>query len=245
MEYISLINGFNRWLETNPLDPMAQLLMFKFFDLFNGCGWDEWIAVDNLTLMSKMKIKREATLIGYRDKLVEAGLIEYRKGKKGIPNRYKLTFKNEVQRVVKRVVQSEVYPEVKRVVQSADIIRQDKNRQNNIIPPVSPTPEIELPLNSGDSYPVFKDQVEEWTKLYPAVDVMQQLRNMKGWLHTNPARRKTKNGIARFITGWLAREQDKGGSRNRKSGRSSSPTYDTEAFARLGYDIPEIGGADE
>lgn len=96
------------------------------------------LPVDNLTLMSKMKIKREATLIGYRDKLVEAGLIEYRKGKKGIPNRYKLTFKNEVQRVVKRVVQSEVYPEVKRVVQSADIIRQDKNRQNNIIPPVSP-----------------------------------------------------------------------------------------------------------
>lgn len=240
-----MINGFNRWLETNPLDPMAQLLMYKFMDLFNGCGWEEWITVDNLTLMSKMKIKREATLINYRNALVESGLIEYRKGKKGTPNKYKLTFKNEVQRVVKRVVQSEVYPEVKRVVQSADIIRQDKNRQNNILPPISPTPEIELPLNSGDSYPVFKDQVEEWTKLYPAVDVMQQLRNMKGWLESNPARRKTKNGIARFITGWLAREQDKGGSRNRKIGRSSSPSYDTEAFARLGYDIPEIGGADE
>ena len=111
------------------------------------------------------------------------------------------------------------------------------------MPPVSPTPEIELPLNSGDSYPVFKDQVEEWTRLYPAVDVMQQLRNMKGWLYANPARRKTKSGIARFITGWLAREQDKGGSR--RSGRSSSPSYDTEAFAKLGYDIPEIGGADE
>ena len=85
MNYLSLINGFNRWLETNPLDPMAQLLMFKFLDLFNGCGWEEWIAVDNLTLMSKIKTGREATLIRYRDKLVGAGLLQYRKGKKVCP----------------------------------------------------------------------------------------------------------------------------------------------------------------
>ena len=34
---------------------------------------------------------------------------------------------------------------------------------------------------------------------------------MTGWLDANPKRRKTKNGIRSFITGWLAREQDRGG----------------------------------
>ena len=41
------------------------------------------------------------------------------------------------------------------------------------------------------------------------VDIMQELRNMKGWCNSNPTKRKTKRGILRFINGWLSREQDK------------------------------------
>ena len=69
---------------------------------------------------------------------------------------------------------------------------------------------ISMPLNDGTEYPIFDDDVKEWEKLYPAVDVMQELRNMRGWLMSNPTRRKTKAGIKRFITGWLAKEQNKG-----------------------------------
>ena len=32
---------------------------------------------------------------------------------------------------------------------------------------------------------------------------------MKGWLNSNPTKRKTRRGIKRFINSWLAREQDK------------------------------------
>lgn len=70
--------------------------------------------------------------------------------------------------------------------------------------------EIDLPLNDKSEYPVYKEQVKEWSELYPAVDVMQELRKMKGWLTANPKRKKTRRGITRFITGWLAKEQDKG-----------------------------------
>lgn len=70
---------------------------------------------------------------------------------------------------------------------------------------------IFLPLNDKSNFPIFQEQVDEWRELYPAVDVMQQLRAMKGWLDSNPSKRKTKGGILRFINGWLAREQDKGG----------------------------------
>ena len=68
-----------------------------------------------------------------------------------------------------------------------------------------------LKLNTQEEYPITQKNVEEWTELYPAVDVMQCLRNIKGWLNSNPTKRKTKTGILRFINAWLAKEQDRGG----------------------------------
>ena len=75
----------------------------------------------------------------------------------------------------------------------------------------STPPAILLPLNNGTDYLVSVEQCHEWAGLYPAVDVMQQLRSMKGWLDANPTKRKTRGGILRFINGWLAKEQDRGG----------------------------------
>jgi hypothetical protein len=75
------------------------------------------------------------------------------------------------------------------------------------------SPVITLQLNTGAEYGVMQADVIGWSQLYPAVDVMQCLRNMKGWLLANPAKRKTEKGIKRFITTWLQKEQDKGGTR--------------------------------
>ena len=69
---------------------------------------------------------------------------------------------------------------------------------------------ITLILNDKSEYPITQSQIDEWKDLYPAVDVLQQLKNMKGWLIANPTKRKTRRGILRFINSWLAREQDKG-----------------------------------
>ena len=55
----------------------------------------------------------------------------------------------------------------------------------------------------------------KWTELFPAVDVMQELRKMKSWLDSNTSRRKTKRGILRFVNGWLSKEQDKGRTQRR------------------------------
>lgn len=72
-------------------------------------------------------------------------------------------------------------------------------------------PVISLPLNDGTFYDVSENDRAKWSQLYPNVDVLQQLRNMAGWCDANPTKRKTRGGIKRFITAWLAREQDKGG----------------------------------
>ncbi|EHL19446.1 hypothetical protein HMPREF9628_00167 [Peptoanaerobacter stomatis] len=129
MNYIELINDFERWLETNYLPISSQLLWYKLIALFNRCGWSEWVTVDNQRLMALMQMKREATFIECRDKLLKAGLFEFQKGKKGQPNKYKInTFKTVVQTVVK----SEVYPVVKSEVKTVDINKHKLNETNNI-----------------------------------------------------------------------------------------------------------------
>lgn len=64
---------------------------------------------------------------------------------------------------------------------------------------------ISLLLESGEEYPITKSKVNELIELYPAVDVEQELRSMKGWLIANPKNRKKKTGILRFVNGWLKR----------------------------------------
>lgn len=91
---------------------------------------------------------------------------------------------------------------------------------------------ITLTLNDKTEYPIFQKQVDEWQNLYPAVDVIQQLRAMKGWLDSNPLKRKTKNGIKRFINGWLSREQDKGGVKNPQNAPKSNSSNPFLAMLR-------------
>ena len=67
-----------------------------------------------------------------------------------------------------------------------------------------------IPLNDGSEFFAKKEDVEEWQQTYPAVDVLQELREMRAWCQANPKLRKTKNGVRRFIVSWLARQQDKG-----------------------------------
>ena len=79
--------------------------------------------------------------------------------------------------------------------------------------PTSEPPLITLPLNNGTEWPVTTEMVSEWSALYPAVDIMQELRKMRGWCCAKPKNRKTPRGIQAFITNWLSKEQDRGGSR--------------------------------
>ena len=76
---------------------------------------------------------------------------------------------------------------------------------------VSMPPVISLILNDKSLHDIFQSDIDGWKELYPAVDILQELRKMKGWLDSNPAKRKTQRGIKRFINGWLAREQDRSG----------------------------------
>lgn len=95
------------------------------------------------------------------------------------------------------------------------------NRESNSMPDALSASDrksvITLILNDKTEVPIYQDQVDSWVQLYPAVDIMQELRNMKGWCENNPKKRKTKSGILRFVNGWLSREQNKGGNTSVRS----------------------------
>lgn len=70
-------------------------------------------------------------------------------------------------------------------------------------------PVISMPLNDGTEFGVTKAMLDEFSSLYPAVDITQELRNMRGWLLNNPKNRKTRGGIRRFINAWLSKAQNR------------------------------------
>lgn len=109
------------------------------------------------------------------------------------------------------------------------------NRESDIgaEPDAASTPPVaELLLNDGSLYQVLQSDADKWASLYPAVNVPAELRKMAGWCDANPKKRKTKDGIRRFINSWLSKEQDKGGNRNGNGGFAPSPD-DLELMAAM------------
>ena len=107
---------------------------------------------------------------------------------------------------------------------------------------------IQLTLNDKTLYDVTQNDFNEYEELYPNVDIMQELRKMKGWLNANPTKRKTKRGIKRFINNWLSREQDKPKPNNvrkeptpkwldkEKNEDESKPEFSTQELVKI-YDV--------
>ncbi len=78
-------------------------------------------------------------------------------------------------------------------------------------PPALPQPPIvAIPLVDKTEFPVTQIMVEEWQEAYPAVNVVQELREMRAWSFANPTNRKTAKGVQAFVNRWLGKEQDKG-----------------------------------
>lgn len=98
---------------------------------------------------------------------------------------------------------------------------------------------IELILNNGSMYGVPVKDVEEYKKLYPAVDVEQELRNMAGWCMANETNRKTKTGIKRFINSWLSKEQNRG-----SWGRRINSVEDVKKIGKNGIEVSAVPSTD-
>jgi hypothetical protein len=65
--------------------------------------------------------------------------------------------------------------------------------------------------NSGlTEWPLTEAKVAEYQESFPGVDVMVECRKARQWCIDNPTKRKTVRGMPKFLSGWLARQQDRG-----------------------------------
>ena len=109
--------------------------------------------------------------------------------------------------------QTEIKPEPKVKDKVKDKVKV-KDNNNTFCPepdksaPGSPVA-ISFMLNDKSMYDVTENDVDMFQKLYPAIDVMQEIRKVVGWCESNPKNRKTRSGAKRFLNGWLSRAQDR------------------------------------
>lgn len=87
--------------------------------------------------------------------------------------------------------------EIEEDIEKEEIKSIEKDKKIDIIAPSVPEEpstlepaEITLKLNTGEEYPIYYKDIVQWQEIYPNVDVMQQLRNMKGWLISNPKKER-------------------------------------------------------
>lgn len=93
--------------------------------------------------------------------------------------------------------------------------------------PASPVA-VSFLLNDGKDFEITEAQVREFAELYPAIDVLQQLRAVKAWTISNPKNRKTRSGAMRFVNSWLSRAQNQAPTR-----RSTAPAPQKGELPRL------------
>ena len=88
--------------------------------------------------------------------------------------------------------------------------KKERMEEYNVGSPEASPIVVKLIQNDGQFCEITQMQIDRWSELYPAVDVLTEVRKMAGWLEANKRKRKTKAGMARFCANWLARIQDQG-----------------------------------
>lgn len=66
---------------------------------------------------------------------------------------------------------------------------------------------FQIPLKDGSLFPLPNNEVSMFKMAYPGIDVDGEIGKMIAWAVSNPAQRKTKRGVLRFVNGWLNRSK--------------------------------------
>ena len=64
---------------------------------------------------------------------------------------------------------------------------------------------------------VTQSMIDKFDVAYPALDILSEIQRAKSWVDSNPSRKKTANGMPKFLNSWLGRAQDGMGTRKATS----------------------------
>lgn len=202
------------------LNALQTLLKKGYIDkteqMYNGVKFVQYCAKDINTIKESLTVSSgKESLIGIKESLT------------GPLNKVEWDHTTKFNETIKQSLPNNIYNNITNNIED--------NINNNIYNAPSeqvalePTV-IELVLNDKSLYPITEKQLNDWIELYPNIDVMQNLRNMRGWLDANPTKRKTKRGILRFVNSWLAREQDKPRKTSPQTTKDLAPVLDYSEF---------------
>lgn len=87
---------------------------------------------------------------------------------------------------------------------------------------------------------ISEADLEAWAVAYPAVDVDRAMAQADQWLRANPAKSR-KKAWRRFLTGWMSREQERGGGVAARVAGGVRPSFngqrnDPDALVRMAAD---------
>jgi hypothetical protein len=113
---------------------------------------------------------------------------------------------------------------------------QEQEQDNVCAEPPGPTPDDDPVVMTfdcvGGSWPLRQSKIEQWRDTFGEhCDVEFEIRKAHQWLRDNPTRRKTPQGMTRFLGDWIQRTVNRGhGSQHTKS--SSTPSDDLARLRR-------------
>ena len=117
-------------------------------------------------------------------------------------------------------------------------------------PVFSDSPVFECVGNAKEWQPTQR-QVAAWIEAYPGVEVVPELKKANAWLVANPKKRKTADGMPRFVHSWLSRATNatgppRGGgypSRDAAKAAATKSAFDTIRSLANGPDSGQSTGA--
>ena len=90
---------------------------------------------------------------------------------------------------------------------------------------IAPSPSDSLPpllvfpvTGLSKAWAFTQQNLDSLKDAFPSLDVMAEVKKAKAWAESNPSKRKTHNGMGRFLFAWVSRAQNSG-----VTGRRSDP----------------------
>jgi hypothetical protein len=220
------------WTQERVSEGFAELSRSGFAYRFEGVvfipGFLRWNKVANGNVAAARMAEFEALPKGEAKARVAGAIINY---VKHLGNDYRTVLQTVSETVSGTVTQTEPYPTQPR----------ENPNQTTCAAPAEPAPAADLLpaepaspvavsflLNDGKDFEITEAQVREFAELYPAIDVLQQLRALKAWTISNPKNRKTRSGAMRFVNSWLSRAQNQAPAR-----QGTAPAPQKGALPRL------------
>lgn len=243
MNYLSEILAFYNWLEMNPMPASAIDLWHALLYTANKSGWASEFSAPISILKIRTGLNKDA-IYRARNTLTQMGLIEYRtrggnqsavyklysivsvkptQGATQTATQEGLVSEIATQTATHTASQTATQPASQPASQTATINKLNKTKQNKIndMPGTKCSePVAVLPLKDGTEYEISVESFEEFVSAYPEINVLSEMRKMRAWCLSNPANRKTRRGIMKFINGWLGRAKPE------SSNPGSGPSYD-------------------